>query len=357
MGKFLKRNWFVVLMIILFTGVTIFYIYDTNKGKLKGKSVNGEDVVYSIADEDVTTSEFYEELYKNYGTSAVTSLIQRSVADQAVETTSSMKETAASQAASILSNYVSTYGDEAELRLAKDLAATGYSDLEEYLITAQKLNQVTADYAKANFDDLKIREVSYILIKFDDSTNPTDTPTETEQAKMDAVDAALAEGKTFAEVAAEYSEDDSTASNGGVLGIIDKNTSSIDTSFLEAALALSEGEVSTWVRSSSFGYFLIEATAATPETLEKVYTESDPYLALVSGYDTTLSSTAIWNKIEELGIDFNGDTELESKVKAAFGIEDDTTETEAEATAAPEATATPAATAEAEASATAAAAQ
>ena len=37
MGKFLKKNWFVVLVATLFIGVVGYYIYDTNKGKLKGK--------------------------------------------------------------------------------------------------------------------------------------------------------------------------------------------------------------------------------------------------------------------------------------------------------------------------------
>ena len=48
MGKFLKKNWFVVLVATLFIGVVGYYIYDTNKGKLKGKKANGEDVVYEI---------------------------------------------------------------------------------------------------------------------------------------------------------------------------------------------------------------------------------------------------------------------------------------------------------------------
>ena len=68
MLNFLKKNWFVGLIVLVFTGFSIFYIYDTNKGKLKGKTVNGEDVVYSINDEDVTISQFYDDLYKKNGT-------------------------------------------------------------------------------------------------------------------------------------------------------------------------------------------------------------------------------------------------------------------------------------------------
>lgn len=347
MTNFLKKNWFVCLVIVLFAGVSIYYIYDTNKGKLKGKSVDGEDVVYSINDENITASALYDELYKTNGNSAIVTLIQKAVADQAVETTSDMKDTASTQASSIRSNYQSSYGDDYESQLNSDLKSTGFDDLEEYLIYAQKINKISAEYAKNNFEDLQIRSISYILISFDDTSNPTDEPTTSEQEKMDAVDKALADGDSFADVASEYSEDSSTAENGGLLGVIDANTTSLDSEFYAAAMALAEGETtSEWVRSSSFGYFRIQCNAATAETLEETYTDEDPYLALVENYDTTLTYKALWAKIEELGIDFGGDEELEASVKEAFGVEEEaeeeTTEenTESEATASPSASST-----------------
>ena len=141
---------------------------------------------------------------------------------------------------------------------------------------------------------------------------------------MDKVDAALKDGTSFADVASENSEDSSTASNGGDLGVIDKNSSALDTNFLEASLALKEGEVSEWVRSDSFGYFKIMCTASTAKTLEANNTDSDPYVSLVQNYDTTLENTAIWAKAKDLGIDFNGNDEIESAVKKYFNVTDDT---------------------------------
>ena len=314
MGKFLKKNWFVVLLTLCFTAIITFYIYDTNKDKLKGKTVDGEDK---------TASAFYDELYQKNGTSNLITLFKKAVADASVSTTSTIKETASSQAASIRSSYQSSYGSSYESYLQSDLLSTGYADLEEYLIEQQKINQVSADYAKAHFDELSIRQVSYILIKFDDTSNPTDEPTEAEQEKMNSVDAAFKEGKSFADVAIEFSEDTSTASTGGDLGVIDKNSSALDTNFLEASLALKEGEVSEWVRSDSFGYFKIMVTAATPETLEANNPSSDPYVSLVQNYDTTLENTAIWAKASELGIDFSGNEEVETAVKKYFNITED----------------------------------
>ena len=166
---------------------------------------------------------------------------------------------------------------------------------------------------------------------------------------MDAVDKALEEGTDFATVAEEHSEDSSTASDGGNLGVIDKNTTSLDSTFLSTSLSLKEGEVSEWVRSDSFGYFKIMCTAATQETLESNNTDSDPYLSLVQNYDTTLENTAIWEKAQELGIDFKGNEDIEKAIKSAFNVTDDEEDTdETEATASPEATATASATAESE---------
>lgn len=323
MGKFLKKNWFVVLLTICFTAIITFYIYDTNKDKLKGKTANGEDVVYEVDGVDKTADAFYDELYQKNGTSNLITLFKKAVADASVSTTSSIKETASSQAASIRSSYQSSYGSSYESYLQSDLLSTGYSDLEEYLIEQQKINQVSADYAKEHFDDLSIRQVSYILIKFDDTNNPTQDPTDAEKKKMDAVDVALKEGKSFSDAAIEFSEDTSTASTGGDLGVIDKNSSALDTNFLEASLALKEGEVSEWVRSDSFGYFKIMVTASTPETLEANNPSSDPYVSLVQNYDTTLENTAIWEKASELGIDFSGNEEVEAAVKKYFNITED----------------------------------
>ena len=76
MGKFLKKNWFVALIIVIFACISVYYIYDTNKGKLKGKTSDGEDVVYSVNDTDETASQFYDDLYKSSGNNAALSLFQ-----------------------------------------------------------------------------------------------------------------------------------------------------------------------------------------------------------------------------------------------------------------------------------------
>ena len=358
MGNFLKKNWFVAVIACLLICISVYTIYDQNKGKLKGKTANGEDVVYTIGDQDITVSDFYNELYDANGTSAAITMMRNAIAEQSVETTAEMKETAAAQAASIISNYRTNYSTDYMNKLNADLAATGYTDLEDYLITSMKEDQVIADYAKAHFDELNIRRISYILLNFtedeaetaEETTTPADTeetapaettetepaetsetteettaashPTKAEQDKMDAVDEFLKTG-TFAEAAKEFSDDSSTAPEGGVLGLIDTNTSNLDSAFYEAAMALKEGETSAWILSDQFGWFLIRCDAATPESIAELYIDSNPYTELADNYDTELFSTAIWDKANKLGLNFNGNEELEKAVKKSFAGEEE----------------------------------
>ena len=320
MSDFLKKNWFVVLVVCVFAGISIFYIYDTNKGKLKGKTVDGEDVVYSITDNDVTVSQFYNDLYTSNGDTAMIQLFEKAVVEAGVTTTDSIKDTAKAQTEAVINNFQQNYGSAWQTYLNSALKETGFDDLETYMIFQLKRNQLSADYAKDHFDELQIRQISYILIQHEDPANVTVEATVDEQARMKAVDDALKSGTDFADAAVEFSEDQSSASSGGVLGVIDKNSSSLDAAFLEAALALGEGEVSDWVHSENFGYFRIMCTAATPETLAANNVDDDPYLQLTSQYDTTLTYKALWQKAKELGYDFKGNDELEQQIKDSLGI-------------------------------------
>ena len=65
-----------------------------NKGKLKGKTSDGEDVVYSVNDTDETASQFYDDLYKSSGNNAALSLFQKAVADSSYKTTKEIKKKA-----------------------------------------------------------------------------------------------------------------------------------------------------------------------------------------------------------------------------------------------------------------------
>ena len=325
MSDFIKKNWFVSLIALLLCGTSIFYIYDTNKGKLKGKTANGEDVVYEINGEDIGASAFYDELYKEDGVAIVYQLFEKAVASS-VEATDEMKESASQQAVSVLRNYQQNYPTDYEQILTDALISVGYDDiddLEEYLLQYEKISKITSDYARAHTDELQVRNISYILIMFEGNPSPEGSPTPNEQAKMAAVDEAFANGTDFADVAIEFSEDSSTAPSGGVLGTVDNKTTTLDTAFLNAALSLQEGEISDWVYSENFGYFRIKNNASTLESLEALAESgTDPYEDLTTSYDTVLINRAIWEKGQELGITF-ADEELEGKMKEYLGISEE----------------------------------
>jgi foldase protein PrsA len=393
MGNFLKKNWFICVLVVALGIVSTYYIVDTSKGKLKGKTVNGEDVVYEINGIDVTASQFYDDMYQEDGIAALYHAFMKAVVDQSVETTDDMQTEASSRAYNLINSYISNYGSSYQSTLDSQLKSmgyvNGYDDLEEYFIDYAKVIQIAEDYAKAHFDELQIRNISYILIAAEQNeSGQPGVPSETQQAKMDKVDEELAAGTDFAVVAADNSEDSSTASSGGVLGTIDKNASNLDIDFLEAALSLNEGEISDWIYSSSFGFFKIKCNAATPDTLETVakqqavdtangkdYTtpatptpnasalpdasasaqasalpsasasaqatvdpdtvDSDPYYDLVTSYDTSLMGIALWDKAEELGLTFASDDDR-AALRSYMGLEPE--DTGASATDEPEAT-------------------
>lgn len=88
--------------------------------------------------------------------------------------------------------------------------------------------------------------------------------------------AELKAGKSFADVANEYTEDPSGKGKGGDLGIIDASTR-FDPAFLKAALALKPGEVTQTPVKSVYGYHLIkiDSTSAAPTAADaKLYADA-----------------------------------------------------------------------------------
>ena len=324
MTKFIKENKFVAIIALIFVIMIGYYINESNKDVLKGKKVDGKAIVYSIADEDVNADDFYDDLYKVGQQSSIIPLFRKEVASQAIETTDELKEEAAAQASMIEQQFASQYPGTYKDVLNTQMAAMGYTSktaLQDWALNNLKERDITEAYIKAHFDELNIRNISYLLVKAED---PTAEPTEAEKEKMNNVDKAIADGTDFAEIAKEYSDDPSSAPNGGVLGLVDKNTSNLDPDFLKAALSLDEGQVSDWVHSTNFGWFRIKNNASTPESIEAFakdhavegQTPVSPYLQIMDSY----VNKALYTKAEELGIDFHGNSELEEQIKKAFGM-------------------------------------
>lgn len=313
MKESLKKYWFVVLVGVLLVAGIGYFAYDQTSGLLPGKKVDGKDVVYSVGENNYTADDFYDQLFEQLGTAGVYQFIERAVVDATIETTDDMKSNAKTNADTVKAQFQSSYGTEYENVLLQAIRAVGYNSLdqlEEYFIDAQKYEIFAKQLIEEGYDaSVSPRILSHILVKMEDPSNPT----EEERAKMAEVDAALAEGTSFGEVAATYS-DDSSATNNGSLGYSDANTNFVP-EFLEAALQLNEGEVSGWVQTE-YGYHLIRCDAANLETL-KTY---DEFYDGINSANPTLVVNGIWTKAQELGISFT-DSALEEKVLTYLGLD------------------------------------
>lgn len=326
----IKENWFVALVAVLLVGAVGFYALDTNTGKLPGKTENGKDVVATIGDMTIYADDIYADLYGNIesGKSAGTQILymyfERAVVDAAVEDTTEIKLLINNQVAAVKQNYQAYYGDNWETQLLGGLQAAGYSsleDLETYFAHYVKLEKLLTDAYNAELEELfapihaekKSRTVSHILIKMADPKNPTAD----EQAKMDAVDKALADGTPFAEVAKSFS-DDGSAAQGGSLGYADANTSFV-TEFLDAMLKLEKGEVSEWVETV-YGRHLIVADETDMDALLADETLRPSIYTAISSYYPTFTPELIWETAEGLNISFS-DAKIETALKEYLGIE------------------------------------
>lgn len=314
MKEFIKKYGVLTIIICFLIGAIGVYAYSQAQSTVPGKSVNGEDIVYSINNEDVSANTLYDQMYDINGIGSIYLTFEQAVLDQAIETTQDMEDIAAYNAQQIIANYQSSYGDGYEDYIVSALRQSGYesiADLQPYLISQLKGEELVKNYLADNPDiyaafeeEYQPRKVSHILVKMADSENPT----EEELAKVQEIEDALAAGDDFGTVATEYS-DDSSASSAGSLGWMDVNTNFVE-SFKEAALALEEGEVSDWV-VSEYGYHLIKCDESTYETLSQ---DSD-FVSNVLTSDVSIKPKAVWAKAQELGVDFNGNSDLEAQLK------------------------------------------
>lgn len=325
MVELFKKHGFVVVVAIILIAFSIYFVWEDNSGKVPSKSVNGEDIVFSIGDLNVSANTFYDQLKSDLGNSGMYNFLYRSVVNQVYETTEDMETEAKNYADSIISSYYSYYGAEYETYLLEAIHSVGYStveDLVDYYLEQIKLEQFLSDYVMADTDgvltnyleEAKPRIVSHILVKIADFENIT----EEEQAKIDAVEEALAANTDFATIATEHS-DDTSAEAGGLLGFMDANTSFV-AEFLEAALALEEGQMTEWVKTE-YGYHIILCDSTNLDVLTDE-TNKSSFMDGIVAYDTYLIPRSLWEKAETLGVTFASEEDKANFIKF-LGLESD----------------------------------
>ncbi|MGX8851372.1 peptidylprolyl isomerase [Amedibacillus sp. YH-ame10] len=334
MIEILKRQWFVVLVAVIFIGFAIFCVYDTNKDRVSGKTHDGKDVVATLSgDKYITADSLYDTLYKNYGGTTVSTKFQVAVISQSVKETSELKTQATNYKANFLTQAetgMSQYGyTDIKSYINAQLANLGYSydTLDDYAMLCVKINKMSEDYITKNLDALfspiyeekSPRKVSHILIKMEDSENPTDA----EKKKVKQVEDALAKGDSFAEVAKKYSDDSASAENNGSLGYMDSDTTYVD-SFKNKALSMKTGEVSEWVHESNDsykGWHMIKVEETDKEKLLKDKDIKTGLYEAIQNNNSDIYSKFVWEAAKKLDIKYASD-DIKKKIMTSLDIEE-----------------------------------
>lgn len=323
MAKFLKENWFVAIVAVFFIGVAIFFTYDQNKDKLPGKSVGGKQVVFSVDDTNYTADDLYDRLSSDYYESRVFLSFQKALLDEATKNDKDIETNVKTQYQQTLQYYQSQYGYDEEYLNQIARYYYGYDTFYDYMLYSSKSMSVFKDYIKTNIADLLTDEkkaelnpriVSYVVIAMDDPANPTAEESSKLKAAQDAWASDTYTAENFGDFAAAYSQD-GNAANKGVFGYIDTKTTNIDETFLNTALSLKDGEVSEWVYSEQFGYFLIKCDTSDTAAL----LEEDDFVSEVLNMNDGLQNKVMWQKAEELGVTY-GDEEVEKIIKDHMNV-------------------------------------
>lgn len=328
--EILKKFWFVILVAVIFTGSAVFFAWDTNKDKIPSKSIDGEDIIFALGDDDYyTAEEYYNSLFNTTsngtkkGVVLLYSLLKKEVVSQAVDTDDDM-ESKAEEIVEVYEQNWSQLNADYESFLGKQLEVAGYDgyeDIEEFFIDQLKADKLIASYIKDNpkvFDDVyknkSPRAISHILVACKDPSNPT----KEEKAKMEKIKKQLKDGKKFSQVAKSLSDDEGTKADGGSLGVVTKD-SNLVAPFKEAAMKLKEKETSDWVKTE-FGYHLIYAEATEKKTLLNKDKYSESIVSLTINESPNLDKKIIWEQAKKLGVEVK-DKELKAELLKYIGVE------------------------------------
>lgn len=304
MSEFLRKYWFVTLIGILFIGVLVFFVMDLNKDNVSSRKVDGQDVVASTTLGDITSGDLYDQL-EGSASSVVYNLYRNQVVDQAVEADADMKKEAKQMARNIENNMKSDPSGKTKEGIIQQLASFGFTGEDapyNYAMTSCKIRKLDSDYVKEHFEDLKMfapegaRTISVITMQVANDQ----ILTEKAQAKQDAIQKAIDEGKDFSEIAKEFSED-KTAEDGGWFGYIDANATDLDENVKSVALTLEPGQMSDWISVQPDGMQMF--------TLYKVcVNETDPAKILngeraEDAENLVISMTSNVNGLEAMAVD------------------------------------------------------
>jgi len=177
-------------------------------------------------------------------------------------------------------------------------------------------------YYESHKEDYKVKDrASLDFVLF--SKDPTEEDWQKVKVEADLIKTKIDAGDDFAELAKAYSEDNSSAKNGGDLGWFGKG--SMVPEFEAAAFSLPEGRVSEPVRSQ-FGWHIIKVQGkkqesdgeqvqashillrvrSSNETLDRAFRNANGLLEAISGSDLAGPAARLNYKVDNTGLFFKG---------------------------------------------------
>lgn len=275
------------------------------------KLKDGKEVVGKIKGYTVTAEDLYAELKEQGGSRVFVNMIDDYIANKEIKSNEDAEDYANSQIEAYKSQYEQQGQDFNEV-----LVSSGYKNEQQFrdeLILSYKKDKVVENYLKDELTDDEIQNyydenifgdmtVRHILIKSDTETDASDEDQEKaeEKAKKEAenIIKKLDKGEKFEDLAKEYSDDEGTKEDGGLLENFSKD--SVVTEFWDASVKLKDGEYTKEPVKSEYGYHVILRVSqkAKPKLKEVKDTIEETLVANKLSADTTLKTTT-WVNIRK----------------------------------------------------------
>lgn len=275
------------------------------------KLKDGKEVVGKIKGYTVTAEDLYAKLKEQGGSRVFVNMIDDYIANKEIKSNEDAEDYANSQIEAYKSQYEQQGQDFNEV-----LVSSGYKNEQQFrdeLILSYKKDKVVENYLKDELTDDEIQNyydenifgdmtVRHILIKPDTETDASDEDQEKaeEKAKKEAenIIKKLDKGEKFEDLAKEYSDDEGTKEDGGLLENFSKD--SVVTEFWDASVKLKDGEYTKEPVKSEYGYHVILRVSqkAKPKLKEVKDTIKETLVANKLSADTTLKTTT-WVNIRK----------------------------------------------------------
>ena len=235
-----------------------------------GKEAKLDDntTAVSLKGAKITATDYYNEI-KTSNISKLVDIIDHQLFDEKYPSNDEEDKSVKEQ----INQIKETYGSNETMYLSAIQQYFGVSsedELEEMLRLEYKRNEAVEDYIKDALSDREIEnyyneniigdiKASHILIKPDVDSDATDEEKQKveNKAKKEAekIIKKLKDGEDFAKLAKEYSDDTSTAKDGGNLGYF--NTDDMDENFMDAVKKLNNNEYTKEPVKTQYGYHII----------------------------------------------------------------------------------------------------